>query len=56
MLSDRAIRTSKPREKPYKLYDGCGLHVFVQPNGSKLWRFRYRFAGKEKLISFALPD
>ncbi len=57
MLSDRAIRTSKPREKPYKLYDGSGLHVLVQPSGSKLWRLKYRFAGKEKLISFgSYPD
>jgi integrase len=57
VLSDRAIRTSKPREKPYKLYDGGGLHVFVQPSGSKLWRLKYRFAGKEKLISFGpYPD
>jgi len=52
VLSDRAIRTSKPREKPYKLSDGGGLHIVVQPNGSKLWRLKYRFAGKEKLISF----
>jgi integrase len=52
VLSDRAIRTSKPREKPYKLYDGSGLHVLVQPSGSKLWRLKYRFAGREKLISF----
>ena len=52
MLSDRAIRTSKPREKPHKLYDGSGLHVLVQPSGSKLWRLKYRLPGKEKLISF----
>ena len=52
MLSDRAIRTSKPREKPFKLYDSSGLHVLVQPSGSKLWRLKYRFAGREKLISF----
>jgi hypothetical protein len=57
VLSDRAIRTSKPREKPYKLYDSGGLHVLVQPSGSKLWRLKYRFVGKEKLISFgAYPD
>lgn len=57
VLSDRAIRTSKPQEKPYKLYDGGGLHVLVQPSGSKLWRLKYRFAGKEKLISFgSYPD
>jgi hypothetical protein len=57
VLSDRAIRTSKPQEKPYKVYDGGGLHVLVQPSGSKLWPLKYRFAGKEKLISFgSYPD
>ena len=52
MLTDRAVRSSKPQEKPYKLSDGGGLHIVVQPNGSKLWRLKYRFAGKEKLLSF----
>ena len=52
MLTDRAVRNSKPQEKPYKLSDGGGLHVVVQPGGSKLWRLKYRFAGKEKLLSF----
>ena len=52
VLTDRAVRTSKPQEKPYKLSDGGGLHVVVQPGGSKLWRLKYRFAGKEKLLSF----
>ena len=52
MLTDRAVRNSKPQEKPYKLSDGGGLHVVFQPGGSKLWRLKYRFAGKEKLLSF----
>ncbi len=52
MLTDRAVRTAKPQEKPYKLSDGGGLHVLVQPGGGKLWRLKYRFAGKEKLLSF----
>jgi integrase len=52
MLSDLTIRTAKPREKPYKLADGGGLHVVVQPSGARLWRVKYRFAGKEKLLSF----
>jgi integrase len=51
VLNDRTIRAAKPREKPYKLYDGNGLYVLVQPNGSKLWRFKYDFVGKEKLLS-----
>jgi len=35
-----AVQNAKPKEKPYKLSDGEGLHLLVQPNGSKLWRFR----------------
>jgi len=51
VLSDLEIRTAKPQEKPYKLFDGGGLHVLVQTKGAKLWRLKYRFAGKEKLLS-----
>ena len=50
-LSEFAARKAKPRQKPYKLTDG-GLFLLVQPNGSKLWRHKYRFDGKEKLLSF----
>ena len=50
-LSDFAIRKAKPREKPFKLADGGGLHLVVQPNGTKLWRLKYRYVGKEKLLS-----
>jgi integrase len=51
-LSDFAIRAAKPREKPFKLVDGRGLHILVCPTGGKLWRLKYRFGGKEKLLSF----
>ncbi len=51
-LSEFAVRKAKPREKAYKLADGGGLHLLVQPGGSKLWRLKYRFMGKEKLLSF----
>jgi len=51
-LSDLAIKKAKPQQKPFKLSDGGGLHLVVQTNGSKLWRLKYRFAGKEKLLSF----
>lgn len=50
-LSDLRIRTARPREKPFKLTDGGGLYLLVQPGGSKLWRMKYRFLGKEKLLS-----
>ncbi len=51
-LSDLAVKNAAPRERPYKLADGGGLHVLVQPNGNKYWRWKYRHAGKEKLLSF----
>ncbi|AKS24228.1 MAG: Putative phage integrase [Leptospirillum sp. Group II 'C75'] len=50
-LSDTQIKNAKPREKSYKLSDGGGLHVLVTPNGSKLWRLKYRIGGIEKLLS-----
>lgn len=40
------------REKTYKKFDGEGLYLEIKPNGSKLWRLKYRFAGKEKRLSF----
>lgn len=53
-LSDAACRGAKPDPsgKPRKLTDGGGLYLHVAPGGGKLWRMRYRFAGKEKLLSF----
>jgi hypothetical protein len=50
-LSDAAIRAAKPRAKPFRLFDGTGLYLDVQPSGSKLWRLKYRFAGKEKRLA-----
>lgn len=56
-LTEIQARKSQPRERPYKLFDGEGLFLLVKPNGSKLWRMKYRFGGKEKLLSFgAYPD
>lgn len=51
-LSEFAARKAKPAEKAYKLTDGGGLFLHVQPSGSKLWRLKYRFDDKEKLLSF----
>jgi integrase len=57
MLSDKAIQAAKPRMRPYKLADGEGLTLLVKPNGSKLWRFRYRYDGREKMLGFgSYPD
>ncbi|QXX74281.1 integrase arm-type DNA-binding domain-containing protein [Methylovirgula sp. HY1] len=56
-LSELQIRRAKPAEKPFKLADGHGLHVLVTPAGGKLWRLRFDFAGKEKLLSIGpYPD
>jgi len=56
-LTDTKVRTVKPKEKPFKIADGKGLFLVVQPNGSKYWRFRYRFADKEKLLALGTyPD
>ena len=57
MLTDKAIRALKPDVKPYKASDSLGLYLLIQPNGSRLWRFKYRFAGKEKLAALgAYPE
>ncbi len=57
MLSDTKIRSTKPRDKAYKLTDEKSLQLFVMPNGSRLWRLAYRFGGKQKLISLgAYPE
>lgn len=50
-LTDPVIRAAQPKERPYKLSDGEGLVLLVQPNGSKWWRYRYRYNGKEKMLS-----
>lgn len=51
------ISTAKPQDKPYKLADGGGLYLLVNPNGSRYWRLKYRLAGKEKLLSIGVfPD
>jgi integrase len=50
-LTDTEIRRSKPADRPYKLSDGGGLHLLVTPTGGKLWRWKYRFDGAEKLMA-----
>ena len=50
-LTDIAIRNAKPADKPYILSDGGGLYIQIRPTGGKLWRLKYRFAKKEKLLS-----
>lgn len=50
-LTDTALRAAKPTEKAQKLFDGNGLYLMITPTGTKSWRLKYRFQGKEKLIS-----
>lgn len=50
-LSDVKVRSAKPEAKAYKLTDGDGMVLLVHPNGSKYWRLRYRFGGKEKMLA-----
>lgn len=50
-ISDLAIRTAKRTDKPYKLFDSGGLFLLVATSGSKLWRLKYRYGGKEKLLA-----
>jgi Arm DNA-binding domain len=50
-LTDKAIRNLKPKDTPYKKSDSEGLHLRVMPEGSKLWRLAYRFAGKQKTMA-----
>ncbi len=53
-LSDTSVRMAKPRPKSYKLSDGHGLYLEVAPSGSRYWRLKYRFQGKEKRLSFGV--
>lgn len=57
MLNDTQLKALKPKEKVYNVTDSLGLSIQVETTGSKLWRFRYQFENKPKLISFGkYPD
>ncbi|EGN4670469.1 tyrosine-type recombinase/integrase [Escherichia coli] len=53
-LNARQVDAAKPREKAYKLADGAGLYLEIVPSGSRYWRMKYRFNGKEKRIAFGV--
>ena len=56
-LTDTAIKNTKPQAKPIRLADERSLYLLLNPNGSRWWRFDYRFDGKHKTISFGIyPD
>jgi len=51
-LSDMKVQKAKAKDKPVTLFDGGGLFLMITPTGGKLWRFKYRFDGKEKKLAF----
>src|ERR1700677_1862667 len=53
-LKDTTLKNAKPREKPYKLFDGGGLYLEVLPAGGKYWRLKYRFGGKENRLALGV--
>ena len=56
-LADTGIKKAKPRQRPYSMSDGGGLYLWITPAGGKLWRWSYRYEGKEKLMSLGkYPD
>lgn len=54
LLTDAQVRNAKGKTKPYKLADGAGLFLLVQPSGARLWRYKYRIDGKEGLFSIGM--
>lgn len=53
-LTDIKVRTTRPSDKPFKLTDGQGMHLLINPNGSKYWRLQYRFGGKQKVLALGV--
>lgn len=53
-LSDAKARNAKTKAKPYKIADGEGLFLWIMPSGSKYWRMRFYFRGKEKLLALGV--
>ncbi len=51
MLTNTSIANAKTKKKLYRINDGNGLCLEITPKGAKRWRFRYRFGGKEKMLS-----
>jgi integrase len=56
-LADTGIKKAKPQQRPYSMSDGGGLYLWITPAGGKLWRWSYRYEGREKLMSLGkYPD
>ena len=54
MLTNITIKNAKPKNKMYRLFDSKGLYVEVRSNGSKYWRLKYRYNGKEKRLALGV--
>ena len=56
-LTDTSIRSAKPKDKTFRLFDSGGLYLEINPAGGKWWRWKYRVGGKEKRLSLGVyPD
>ena len=53
-LTATEVKQAKSKDKPYKLADGGGLYLLVNPKGAKYWRYKYRYAGKEKTLALGV--
>lgn len=53
-LTATEVKQARPDQRAYKMFDGRGLYLLVQSNGSKLWRFKYRYGGKEKVLALGV--
>jgi hypothetical protein len=51
MLTDKAVRAALPKGKAYKLSDSAGLFLYITPRNHKSWRFKFRFEGKQQLLT-----
>jgi len=57
LLTEPTIKALEPADKPHKAFDKKGLHLLTKPSGGRLWRFKYQFGGKVKLLSLgSYPD
>ena len=53
-LTASQVKNVKPKKKNFKLADGAGMYLLVQPNGAKYWRLKYRYGKKEKLLALGV--
>ncbi len=53
-LAAVTVRNAKPKAKPYKLSDGGGMYLLINPNGSQYWRLKYRIHKREKVLALGV--